>query len=205
MFQKSCIKKVICNIDIKTTLGTQMRIGYARVSSTEQNLEVQIKQLKALGCEKIFKETISGKLSNRPELISMIGFARESDVIHVTKTDRIARSTIDALQIADQLNEKGVGMVFHDLGDVDINSDIGRVIYTTISAFAEMERKRILQRCNEGRSLAKAKGKHLGRFKNEKLHADIKSYYKKGMNKNLISKTLKCSRTTIYRALNGSN
>lgn len=178
-----------------------MKIGYARVSSTEQNLEVQITQLKALGCEKIYQETISGKSANRSELISMMNFARENDVIHVTKTDRIARSTIDALQIANKLNKQGVGLVFHDLGDVDINSDVGRVIYTTISAFAEMERKRILQRCNEGRTLAKAKGKHLGRFKNEKLHADIKSYYKKGMNKNLISKTLNCSWTTVYRVL----
>jgi len=67
------------------------------------------------------------------------------------KVDRLARNTIDALQIADALVKKGAGLVFHDLGNVDINSDAGRVIYTTISAFAEMERKRILQRCNEGR------------------------------------------------------
>jgi len=178
-----------------------VKIGYARVSSTEQNLEVQIKQLKVLGCEKIFQESISGKSANRPELISMMNFARDNDVIHVTKTDRIARSTIDALQIADKLNKQGVGLVFHDLGDVDINSDVGRVIYTTICAFAEMERKRILQRCNEGRALAKAKGKHLGRFKNEKLHSQIKECFSKGMNKNLIAKTLSCSRTTVYRAL----
>jgi DNA invertase Pin-like site-specific DNA recombinase len=68
------------------------------------------------------------------------------------KVDRLARNTIDALNIADTLVNKDAGLVFHDLGDVDINSDIGRVIYTTISAFAEMERKRILQRCNEGRA-----------------------------------------------------
>ena len=57
--------------------------------------------------------------------------------------------------------KKGAGLVFHDLGNVDINSDVGRVIYTTISAFAEMERKRILQRCNEGRERARAEGRHL--------------------------------------------
>lgn len=77
------------------------------------------------------------------------------------KVDRLARNTIDALNIADTLVNKDTGLVFHDLGGVDINSDIGRVIYTTISAFAEMERKRILQRCNEGRAKAKAEGKHL--------------------------------------------
>ncbi len=71
----------------------------------------------------------------------------------MTKVDRIARNTIDALRIADQLANKGAKLVFHDLGDLDINSDVGRVIYITISAFAEKERKRILQRCNGGRYL----------------------------------------------------
>jgi len=178
-----------------------MKIGYSRVSSTEQNLEVQIKQLEEMGCEKIFKEKISGKSADRPELISMMSFARLGDVIHVTKTDRLARSTIDALQIADKLEAQGVGLVLHDLGDININSDVGRVIYTVISSFAELEKNRILQRCNEGRALAKAQGKHLGRFKNEKLHTQIKECFDKGMNKNLISKTLKCSRTTVYRVL----
>lgn len=178
-----------------------MKIGYSRVSSTEQNLEVQIKQLEEMGCEKIFKEKISGKSADRPELITMMAFARAGDVIHVTKTDRLARSTIDALQIADKLEKKGVGLVLHDLGDIDINSDCGKILYTVISSFGELERKRILQRCNEGRALAKAKGKHLGRYKNIKLHAQIKEYFAKGMNKNLISKTLGCSRTTVYRVL----
>ncbi|NQY35424.1 MAG: recombinase family protein [Alteromonadaceae bacterium] len=181
-----------------------MKIGYARVSSTDQNLDVQIIQLQEIGCEKIFKESISGKSANRPELLSMMGFARAGDVIHITKTDRLARSTIDTLQIADKLNEQEVGLVLHDLGDININSDVGRVIYTTISAFAEMERKRILQRCNEGRALAKSKGKHLGRFKNEKLHVQIKEYFSNGMNENVISKTLNCSRTTVYRVLNSN-
>lgn len=181
-----------------------MRIGYVRVSTTEQNLEVQIKQLEKFGCEKIFREKISGKSADRPELIRMMAFARSGDVIHVTKTDRLARSTIDALQIADKLEAEGVGLVLHDLGDININSDCGRVLYSLISIFSELERKKILQRCNEGRALAKAQGKHLGRFKNEKLHAQIKEYFAKGMNKNLISKTLKCSRTTVYRVLNSN-
>lgn len=87
----------------------------------------------------------------------MIDFSCDGDVM---KVDRLARNTIDALQIADQLSIKGAGLVFHDLGNIDINSGVGRVIYTTISAFAEMERKRILQRCNQGRECAKAEGRH---------------------------------------------
>jgi DNA invertase Pin-like site-specific DNA recombinase len=179
-----------------------VKIGYARVSSDQQSLESQIEFLNKVGCEKIYMDQVSGKSSsNRDQLNEMINFVREGDIVHVTKVDRIARNTVDALKIADKFQIKDVGIIFHDLGEIDINSDVGRVIYTTISAFAEMERKRILDRCNEGRAIAKAKGKHLGRFKDEKPHAQIKEYFTKGMNKNLISKTLKCSRTTVYRVL----
>lgn len=180
-----------------------MKIGYARVSTGEQSLEIQTEQLKKIGCEKIFQEKSSGKtVTSRKSIREMINYAREGDVIHVTKVDRLARNTVDALNIADELMIKNVGLVCHDLSDVNINSDIGRIIYTTISAFAELERKRILTRCNEGREKAKAEGRHLGRFKNEDLHNNILQYFDNGMNKNLIAKTLGCSRTTVYRVLN---
>ncbi|CAH1535482.1 hypothetical protein THOG05_20142 [Vibrio rotiferianus] len=94
-----------------------MLVGYERASSSDLSLDIQVEQLKKLGCEKIFQENASAK---------------------------------------------GPRLVFHDLGNIDINSDVGRVIYTIIFAFAEMERKRILQRCNEGRERAKAEGKYLG-------------------------------------------
>jgi DNA invertase Pin-like site-specific DNA recombinase len=179
-----------------------MKIGYARVSTQEQSVDVQLEQLAKIGCDKIYQEQQSGKSTdNREELNKLLEFAREGDVIHVTKVDRIARNTIDALKIADTLAAKNAGLVFHDLGDIDINSDVGRVIYTTISAFAEMERKRILQRCNEGRALAKAEGRHLGRFHDKTLHNCIHELAGQGMNKNAISKELGCSRTTVYRVL----
>ncbi|MGR5149506.1 recombinase family protein [Photobacterium alginatilyticum] len=178
-----------------------MLIGYARVSARDQSLDIQVEQLKEVGCEKIFQENASGKDSDRSQLKAMIDFSREGDVIHVMKVDRLARNTIDALNIADTLAKKGAGLVFHDLGDVDINSDIGRVIYTTISAFAEMERKRILQRCNEGRAKAKAEGRHLGRHPDRELHEKIKTLSSQGMNKHAISKKLGCSRTTVYSVL----
>jgi DNA invertase Pin-like site-specific DNA recombinase len=157
-----------------------MLIGYARVSSKEQSVDIQIKQLQELGCDKIFQENASGKDSERIQLNAMINFSRDGDVIHVMKVDRLARNTIDALQIADQLSIKGAGLVFHDLGNIDINSDVGRVIYTTISAFAEMERKRILQRCNEGRERAKAEGRHIDRFLIRRFTIALKSLRVRG-------------------------
>jgi len=182
-----------------------MKIGYARVSTREQTLEVQLEQLSKIGCEEIYREHASGKSSDRKQLNLLIDFARKGDVVHVTKVDRLARNTIDALQLADKLAEKGVGLVFHDLAELDINSDIGRVIYTTISAFAEMERKRILLRCKEGREKAKADGKHLGRFPDHDLHEQIHNLAEQGRNKHAISKELACSRTTVYKVLSGGD
>jgi DNA invertase Pin-like site-specific DNA recombinase len=181
-----------------------MKIGYARVSTTEQNLDAQLSQLDDCGVEKVFSESESGSTaSNRTQLNAMIDFARCGDVIYITKVDRVARNTIDALQIADALKAKNVGIVFLDLGDIDINSDVGRVIYTTMSCFAEMERKRILQRCNEGRKIAKAKGIVLGRSKDTALRSDIEKLLADGVNKTQIAKRLGCSRQMVYKVVNG--
>ena len=131
----------------------------------------------------------------------MIDFARAGDTIHVMKVDRLARNTIDALTIADKLKSKNVGLIFQDLSGVDINSDVGRVIYTTISAFAEMERKRILQRCNEGRVKAKAEGRHMGRRENSEMHDMVKRLFNNGLPKAQIAKELNISRQTVYTVL----
>ena len=80
-----------------------MLIGYARVSSSDQSLDIQVEQLKLVGCEKIFQENASGKSAERDQLNALIDFSREGDTIHVMKVDRLARNTIDALQIADAL------------------------------------------------------------------------------------------------------
>lgn len=178
-----------------------MLIGYARVSSTEQDTGTQVTQLEQQGCTKIFEDVQSGKTSDRHQLNELIDFVRDGDTVHVMKVDRLARNTIDALTIADKLKAKGVGLVFHDLSGFDINSDVGRVIYTTISAFAEMERKRILQRCNEGRAKAKAEGKHLGRKKDLEKHDEIKKLFNLGKSKAQIARELNISRPTVYSAL----
>lgn len=178
-----------------------MIIGYSRVSTIDQSTAVQIDQLKKLGCEKIFEDIESGKSADRKQLNEMIDFVRSGDVINVMKVDRLARNTIDALTIADKLKSKGVGLIFQDLSGVDINSDVGRVIYTTISAFAEMERKRILQRCNEGRAKAKAEGRHMGRKRDQQMHDKVKELFSSGTSKVQIAKELAVSRQTVYTVL----
>lgn len=115
-----------------------MLIGYARVSSSDQSLDLQVEQLEQLGCEKIFKENASGKDSERSQLNAMLDFSRNGDIIHVTNMDRLSRNAINVLRIADQLAAKTVGLICHNLGNIDINSDVGQEIYSNISHFAKV-------------------------------------------------------------------
>jgi len=181
-----------------------MKVGYARVSSEDQDLTIQVQQLKDQGCEKIFSEKSSGSgTESRTELHALLSFVREGDVVIVTKTDRIARNTLDALKIADDLAAKSVGLKLLDLGDMDINSDIGRVIYAVISAFAEMELKRIRKRQQEGIARAKANGKKLGRktILTPHLIERVHSLYGKYGEKKRVADELGISRTIVYKAL----
>lgn len=181
-----------------------MKVGYARVSSTDQDLTVQLKELKKQGCKRIFQEKKSGwNAEDRVELQRMLDFVRTEDVVVCTKTDRIARNTIDALKIANELQEKRVGFILLDLGDVDINSDVGRVIYTIMSTFAELERKRMKQRQAEGIAKAKAEGKHLGRksMLTDEFIRDIRRTMKRTGSAGDTAKLLSISKNTVYKAM----
>lgn len=115
-----------------------MLIGYARVSSKDQSLDIQIKQLQEIGCDKIFRENASGKDSERSQLNAMIDFSSNGDIIHVTNMGRLSRNAINVLKITDQLAAKTVGLICHNLGNIDINSDAGQEIYSNISHFAKV-------------------------------------------------------------------
>jgi len=181
-----------------------MLIGYARVSTKDQDngLEIQIAELEKLGCEKIFTDMASGADLTRTGLKEMIGFARVGDTVICTKTDRIARDTIHALQIADSLREKGVGFKLLDLGDTDLNSNMGRMIYTIISALAAAERERIKERTAAGRERAIANGVHMGRKKDTAKHQEVIELANSGMGATEISRTVGVGRASVYRILN---
>lgn len=180
-----------------------MNIGYARVSTIGQDTAIQEASLRALGCSILYMENISGKDTNRPELQRMIDNVQAGDVVYVTKLDRLARNTKDALFIADSLKDKGVGLVCMDLGQTDINSDFGRMIYTVIAAVGEFERKRILQRTQEGREKAMANGVKFGKPVDDELHTSIVDYWNRGMNKKAIAEHIGCSRTTVHKVIEG--
>jgi DNA invertase Pin-like site-specific DNA recombinase len=177
-------------------------IGYGRVSTRDQHLELQEEKLKEYGCEKIFMEKQSGAKSDREELAKALDYLREGDTLVVYKLDRLARSTFDLHKIARELTEKGIGLVFIK-EQIDFTTPAGKLMFTMLGAIAEFERDLIKDRTAEGRERAKAQGKHMGRKgrsvtdvqKALKLYDERES---NGLSVNDIVKMTGVPRSTIY-------
>lgn len=141
-----------------------MKIGYARVSSSSQDLELQKQALSAAGCQKIYSESISGKDNNRDQLTIMLNDLRSGDIIVVYKIDRIARSLKGLIDIIELLNTKSVDLISLDSGDkVDTTSPMGKAFFQIAGVFAELERSMISARTKAGIEKAKADGVKFGR------------------------------------------
>lgn len=140
-------------------------IGYARVSSYGQSLDVQEGKLEAYGCQKIFKEKRSGsRQDNRPELSSCLEYVREGDVLVVCKLDRLARSVRDLQKITEQLEAKQVALVILDQ-QIDTSTPSGKLLFNMLSAIAEFENDLRRERQLEGIAKAKEKGVRFGASK----------------------------------------
>jgi len=138
-------------------------IGYARVSTAEQNTNLQRDALKAAGCVKLFvDEDASGARRDRPALTKALGYLRPGDTLVVWKLDRLARSLQDLLDIAEELRERGIG--FESLTEkLDTASPYGEFIFHVIAAIAHMERRLIAERTHAGLDAARNRGVQLGR------------------------------------------
>ena len=185
-----------------------MKIGYARVSTGLQNLNLQEDRLNQYGCEKIFSDHISGAKSKRPGLDKAIEFARSGDTIVVWRLDRLGRNMEDLITLVNELNNRGVS--FHSLEEnitMDKSSSTGQLLFHLFAAFAEFERNLILERSSAGRMAARARGRYGGRP--EKLNKQdltlLKTLYDNGTPIKTIAEQWKVSRTTIYRYLNKLN
>ncbi|HCY8333492.1 TPA: recombinase family protein [Staphylococcus aureus] len=182
-----------------------MKIGYARVSTGLQNLNLQEDRLNAHGCEKIFSDHISGSKSKRPGLDKAIEFARSGDTIVVWRLDRLGRNMEDLITLVNELNERGVS--FHSLEEnitMDKSSSTGQLLFHLFAAFAEFERNLILERSSAGRIAARARGRYGGRPEklNQKDLNLLKTLYDNGTPIKTIAEQWQVSRTTIYRYLN---
>lgn len=139
-----------------------MIIGYARVSTNDQNLDSQTDALSAAGAEKVFADRISGSRRARPELDRMLEQLRDGDVVTVTKYDRLARSLKDLLEIVEAIRERGAG--FRSLAeDIDTTTPAGRLVFHVFASIAQFERERISERTREGLASARKRGRIGGR------------------------------------------
>lgn len=139
-----------------------MILGYARVSTRDQNLDGQRDTLAAVGAERIFADTITGTARTRPELDRLLKELRPGDVVVVTKYDRLARSLKDLLEIVDLIQACGGG--FRSLGeDIDTTSPAGRLVFHVFASIAQFERERIVERTIEGLAAARRRGRIGGR------------------------------------------
>ena len=139
-----------------------MIIGYARVSTDDQNLDAQTDALTAAGAGKIFAEKVSGAKRGRTELDRMLDQLRDGDVVTVTKYDRLARSLKDLLEIVESIGERGAG--FRSLAeDIDTTTPAGRLVFHVFASIAQFERERISERTKEGLEAARKRGRIGGR------------------------------------------
>lgn len=188
--------------------GAILKIGYARVSTGLQNLDLQMDKLKEYGCEKIFTDNISGAKSKRPGLDSVIEFARSGDTVVVWRLDRLGRNMQDLINLVNELNKRGIS--FYSIEEnitMNKSSSTGQLLFHLFAAFAEFERNLILERSTAGRVSARARGRYGGRP--EKLTSQdvklLKKLYDSGTPIKTIAEQWQVSRTTIYRYLNKLN
>lgn len=177
-------------------------VGYARVSTTGQSLDVQLAALS--DCEKIFREKISGAKDDRPELMAMLEWVREGDVVQITKLDRLARNTRHLLEISEHLQSKGVALNILNIG-INTATPTGKLMLTMIGAIATFEREMMLERQAEGIALAKLKGKYKGRKPTARSKSqEVMELLQKGVSKPEISRQLGIGITSIYRVMTPS-
>lgn len=178
-----------------------MIIGYGRVSSVGQSLDVQLDVLKAAGCEKIFAEKRSGTTTHgRGALAEALEFARENDIFVVTRLDRLARSAADLHMIIKKLSDKGVGFRCLQQGGIDTVSSAGKLLLGVLASIAEFEADIRRERQREGIDRAKAAGVYRGRKPSVDLAA-VRALHKDGVGPSDIAKRLGIGRASVYRAV----
>ena len=186
-----------------TTIGHL--IGYARVSTDDQEAQLQRDALTEAGCSRIFEDKASGKNTDRPELTAVLDYLRAGDTLVVWKLDRLGRSLIDLVSIVDGLRGRGIGfkVLTGALSAVDTTSADGRLFFQIIAAMAEFERSLIKDRTKAGLEAAKAQGRTGGRptVITDDLLTVAKARKAKGESVSAIAKALGVSRATLYRHL----
>jgi DNA invertase Pin-like site-specific DNA recombinase len=178
-----------------------MKIGYARVSTLDQNLDLQLRALRKAGCRKVFQEKVSSTGRKRVEFVRMLDQIREGDTIVVWKLDRLARSTRELLETVETIGEAGAR--FQSLSEpwADTTTHAGKMIMTVFAGIAEFERELIRERTAAGREAARSRGVRFGRPR--KLNAEQEQLARRligeGKPVSEVAKTFNVHAATIYR------
>ena len=178
-----------------------MLIGYARVSTDDQNLDLQKDALEKIGCECIHEDHISGVKDQRPGLQTALDYARKGDTLVVWRLDRLSRSLKDLIEMVNLLDDKGIGLKsIHE--SIDTSSSSGKLIFHIFGALAEFERNLIRERTQAGLQAARARGRCGGRPKS--LNADkralaVKLYDEKKHSVGQICHMMEISKPTLYK------
>jgi len=196
----------IVNPIVLTIKVYKLKIGYARVSTQDQNLEMQLDALNRAGCQQIFKEKATGIKSDRPELAAMKQILRKDDVVYIYKLDRLGRSLKHLLEIAGEFEKKGVGLV--SINDpVNTTTASGRLIFNIFASLAEFEKDLIRERTKSGLEAARARGRKGGRSRGISKEAEKTAmlaqtlYSERKLGVNDIAKELRISKMTLYKYL----
>lgn len=174
-------------------------VGYARVSTGGQSLEVQLRALAE--CNKVFQEKVSGASDDRPQLTLLLDYVKEGDVMMVTKLDRLARNTRHLLEISESLQHKQVALRILNLG-IDTSTPTGKLMLTMIGAIATFERELMLERQAEGIELAKRRGVYKGRKPTAMAKGnEVLALVAKGLPRTEIAKRTGISISSVQRIL----
>lgn len=183
------------------TVFAMRLFGYARVSTGQQSLDTQVKALKAVGVKasRIFFDKESGNHMNRDGLRMLLLKVEEGDIILVKKLDRLGRDTADMIQLIKDFDDIGVAIRFLDDG-ISTEGTMGKMVVTILSAVAQAERQRILERTNEGRLEAKARGVKFGR-KPTVDKQKVLILRQQGIGATDIARQLNIGRSTVYKII----
>ena len=181
-------------------------IGYARVSTQDQNLERQIDALNAYGIDRLYQEKMTGTRQHRPELDAMLSRLEEGDTVVVESLSRLGRSTKDLLTLIDLFESKKVKLVSLK-ENIDTSTSTGRLLITVLSALSQFERDVIVERTNEGLAAARARGRKGGRPKvaDTKIRQALKLYDTKQYSLKEIESLTGVKPSTLYRRLHDEN
>jgi DNA invertase Pin-like site-specific DNA recombinase len=191
----------IASLDDRLAATDGKLVGYARVSTDDQDCTIQIATLKRLGCKKIYADKVTGRRRDRNQLVACLDYLREGDVLAITRVDRLGRSLADLIKIADELRQRDVSLYIVQQ-NIDTATPMGQMFYAMLGVFAEFEYHLRRERQVEGIARAKAAGRYKGRKPLAAARiAEIRRMRAEGLRPADIARRLKVGRTSVYKYL----